>query len=381
MVSKSTVPSGLALYQKHAKVYKSELQASEEIVSKDAFKKEVRRRCDAEKTIRRLEEEAAAKPESKPVVKKKAEPKAKPVAKKKAVAKPKAKAKPVAKKKAAVKKLPSFKSLGITSARKATLTMMPELVAQLQGGSRFDSGNIVALQKNIELVGCVYEPIILKFKDESLEIVKGKRRVEAVKRLIKKGANIAPVPITLVDDATALKMGMSLNIRKQLNPLEEAAVLYYNKDDVPTNILATLLGTTLKCVNDRISLIGACGSVKKAVVKEQITCEAAANIARKHPDDPKEQNIQYVELVGKKVAEKVDEVPQPQKVQRRALKQDDGFISPVRARNLLSTLSSAYTMFRRSELPATKTNESWLYLEDLLRKVRNLKTCGKIPIN
>ena len=376
MTNKAVVPTGLALYQKHAKLYRAEIKEKGLTVSPEEIKEEIKKRCDAEKLESYLEKEVAPKDESKALPKKKAQPKKKVAEKKKA----EPKKKPTAKKSPPKKKQPSFQSLGITSVRKSQLLMQPEVISNLSGGFRFDLGSIQALQKNIEFVGEVYEPIILQLKESTLDIVKGKRRVEAIRRIVKKGGKLAPVPVMLVDEATSLKMGTSLYIRKPLNPLEEAGVLYYNKEKVPANILATLTGLTNKLVKDRIALVDACKSVKTALLKDELTDEQAASIVRQHPDDLKAQNTAFVELVGRRVAEKVEEVPQPKKVLRRALKVDDGLLSPTRARNLLSTIASAYTAFRRSEMSPSKSNESWLDLLDLLIKIRNLKASGKIPI-
>ena len=89
----------------------------------------------------------------------------------------------------------------------------------LQPRTNYDTAKIEELKKSIQEKG-ILQPILVRTKGDSYEVVAGERRLKAARALM---LEQVPVIVKQVDDQEALVIALIENIqREELNPIEEA---------------------------------------------------------------------------------------------------------------------------------------------------------------
>jgi ParB family chromosome partitioning protein len=120
------------------------------------------------------------------------------------------------------------------------------------------------------------QPIIVRPKGESFEVVAGNRRLEACRRL--KHRKIKAMVVEL-DDKTAYETAITENVqRRTLDPLEEARAFKNYCDEYgwgSQSELARKIGKSQEYISHRIKLLELPEEVKSALIEKQISLASA----------------------------------------------------------------------------------------------------------
>src|SRR5579864_2478490 len=120
------------------------------------------------------------------------------------------------------------------------------------------------------------QPIIVRPKGESFEVVAGNRRLDACKRL--KHRKIKAMVVEL-DDKTAYETAITENVqRRTLDPLEEAQAFKKYCDEYgwgSQSELAKKIGKSQEYISHRIKLLELPEEVKSALIEKQISLASA----------------------------------------------------------------------------------------------------------
>lgn len=140
---------------------------------------------------------------------------------------------------------------------------------------RRDLPQIESLAGNIEADGLLHNLVVTPGKGSTYDVLDGRRRHAALKRLQKAGKLPAgwttwdnvPVAVRVnLTDADRKRLGVVANVqREQLHPLDEAdAWLAILETGTPADDLAAMTGFTLKTIKRRLALSGLCEAARNA---------------------------------------------------------------------------------------------------------------------
>lgn len=189
--------------------------------------------------------------------------------------------------------------------------------------TRFDLGDLEELANSIAAQG-IRNPIKVQKRGNIYYLVEGHRRWEACALLKHRYKTLSSKPPTVENgspvfnliarlissDATEDEITIDMlvsNDGKPFLPLEEALMLDKLKKSGQSNAeIAKQIGKSISHVSDRLSLVNADETVKKAVEEKKITASEAVTITRKTKGDKEKQQeiMEKVEKEGKQVIEK-----------------------------------------------------------------------------
>lgn len=159
--------------------------------------------------------------------------------------------------------------------------------------------NIEQLADSIEENG-VRNPIKVQVVDAEYELVDGHRRLAACKYLFDTKEILIDIPAIIVehaDESDILIEMMVSNDSEPFAPFEEAILYARLRDefDMNNDQIARRIGRSISHVSDKLALLRADETVKKAVAEKVISASDANTIIRKSKGDTEKQK----ELVGR----------------------------------------------------------------------------------
>lgn len=168
--------------------------------------------------------------------------------------------------------------------------------------------NIEQLAESIEENG-VRNPIKIQMGNEGYELVDGHRRLAACQYLYDTKELIVQIPAVKVDyknEADILVEMMVSNDSEPFAPFEEATLFTRLRDEFKMNNeqIAQRVGKSVSHVSDKLALLRADETLKKAVEDKIITASDANTIVRKSKSDTKKQR----ELVERVINEGREQV-------------------------------------------------------------------------
>lgn len=154
---------------------------------------------------------------------------------------------------------------------------------------KFTDASLVDLTANIQKVGRVIVPLVLRPNGKKFEIIDGERRYRASKA----AGSITQLPAIVLEDladSDAIEMMLLTSIQKQeLTPLEEAggfrALLDSNKSKYSAAYIAERIGRSEKYVWDRMKLLDLIPILKKLLDADRIHVGHGEILARLKPED------------------------------------------------------------------------------------------------
>lgn len=174
---------------------------------------------------------------------------------------------------------------------------------------RLALANIEQLAESIEENG-VRNPIKVQPNGKGYELVDGHRRLAACQFLYDTKELKMPIPAVIVDhyknESDVLVEMMVSNDSEPFAPFEEATLYARLRDEfkLKNDEIALRVGKSLSHVSDKLALLRADESVKKAVAEKRITASDANTIVRKSKGD-KEKQKEAVERIEKEGREQV----------------------------------------------------------------------------
>lgn len=137
----------------------------------------------------------------------------------------------------------------------------------------------------------IQQPVILRVKDNSYQIIAGTRRVAACRKL---GLPTIPAILESVDDKTAFELALTENLqRKTLSPLEEARAFLNYVDRYKWGSITELarrIGKQHSYIVDRIKLLELPDRLSKEIVsRRQFTVSHAEELLRLETSDDMEE--------------------------------------------------------------------------------------------
>lgn len=186
----------------------------------------------------------------------------------------------------------------------------PHEVTVVEGRNpRLILSNIEQLAESIEENG-VRNPIKVQPNGEGYELVDGHRRLAACQYLFDTKELTIDIPAMVVthyqDESDVLVEMMVSNDSEPFAPFEEATLYARLRDEfkLKNDAIAARVGKSLSHVSDKLALLRADESIKKAVAEKKITASDANTIIRKSKGD-KEKQKETVERVEKEGREQV----------------------------------------------------------------------------
>lgn len=134
----------------------------------------------------------------------------------------------------------------------------------------FNPSSIKELAISIEKYG-ILNPILVRKKDNSYEIIAGERRYRAAKSL---GLTTIPAIVKEIDDAKMAELALIENLqRENLNPIEEAKSYQQiiNLTNITQNTLASTLGKTQSFISNKIRLLSLPEEIQEAISDKKIS--------------------------------------------------------------------------------------------------------------
>lgn len=240
---------------------------------------------------------------------------------------------------------------------------------------RLDKGNVREMCNEIKAAGKVLTPLACARDSKGkITVLDGHRRLAAVMSLIEEGwwalQNTKTIPVVLEpfpkDDQELCVRVFQLNQHKPLNPLESAILfkrlLLAGRSE---RDIASLTGKRVGFVKDCLLLINASDEVKARLKKGELSMPEAVDIAKQVDSAKDEEAGDEVERIKLKCLDtRKARVVTP--------------ASPSAVKSLLSQVAIAYSRFCRSKCPAKQSNETWVELEEILQKARNMQFTGKL---
>jgi ParB family chromosome partitioning protein len=192
------------------------------------------------------------------------------------------------------------------------ITVTPYEVHVIEGRNpRTALLNIEQLAESIEENG-VRNPIKVQPNDEGYELVDGHRRLAACQYLFDTKELVINIPAVVVDhyqdESDVLVEMMVSNDSEPFAPFEEAMLYSRLRDefDMNNDKIAKRVGKSISHVSDKLALLRADASVKKAVAEKTLSVSDANTVIRKSKGDTEKQK-EIVERVEKEGREQVIE--------------------------------------------------------------------------
>src|SRR6478609_6510730 len=134
----------------------------------------------------------------------------------------------------------------------------------------FDDDRIEELCQTIKTHG-VIQPIVVRVKNNTFELIAGERRLRAVKKL---GLETIPAIVRDFNDSQAASIALIENLQREgLTAIEEAAAYQQliEMHDLTQESLAQRLGKSQSTIANKIRLLNLCEPVKQALLERKIT--------------------------------------------------------------------------------------------------------------
>ncbi|MBP1994604.1 nucleoid occlusion protein [Paenibacillus eucommiae] len=144
------------------------------------------------------------------------------------------------------------------------------LPSPYQPRSIFDDDRIDELSQTIRTHGII-QPIVVRVRNNSFELIAGERRLRAVKKL---GMDTIPAIIRDFNDSQAASIALIENLQREgLTAIEEAAAYQQliELHDLTQESLAQRLGKSQSTIANKIRLLHVSEPVKNALMERKIT--------------------------------------------------------------------------------------------------------------
>lgn len=174
---------------------------------------------------------------------------------------------------------------------------------------RLALANIEQLAESIEENG-IRNPIKVQYNGKRYELVDGHRRLAACQFLYDTKEIKMTIPSVVVDhyknESDVLVEMMVSNDSEPFAPFEEAMLYARLRDEfkLKNDEIALRVGKSLSHVSDKLALLRADESIKKAIAEKKITASDANTIVRKSKGD-KEKQKEAVERIEKEGRQQV----------------------------------------------------------------------------
>jgi ParB family chromosome partitioning protein len=165
-----------------------------------------------------------------------------------------------------------------------------------QPREEFDQTNIEELAQSIKEKG-VIQPLLVRRKGDSYELIAGERRLRACKLL-----NIKEIPIIVkdVEDRDSLELALIENIQREgLNPIEEAHAYQHliNKFQVTQEKISAALGKSREAISNTLRLLKLPHEIQQEIKRGRLSF--AHGRALLEIDDANQQRHLSQEVIAK----------------------------------------------------------------------------------
>lgn len=157
----------------------------------------------------------------------------------------------------------------------------------------FDDDRIDELCQTIRTHGII-QPIVVRVKNNTFELIAGERRLRAVKKL---GLDTIPAIVRDFNDSQAASIALIENLQREgLTAIEEAAAYHQliEMHDLTQESLAQRLGKSQSTIANKIRLLQLCEPVKMALMERKITERHARALLAL---DQEEQQVKLLEEI------------------------------------------------------------------------------------
>ncbi|MCD6106712.1 MAG: ParB/RepB/Spo0J family partition protein [Caldisericaceae bacterium] len=161
-----------------------------------------------------------------------------------------------------------------------------------QPRKKFDEESIMHLSESIKEIGLI-QPIVVREKNGSFELIAGERRVEAAKIA---GLKSIPAIVRNLSDLEAFQMAFMENMeRENLNPIEIAESIKRLKKEfaLTDEKIGALLNMSRPQVTNYLRLLNLPHTIKKALVENEITMGHAKSMLTLKEKDA-EQMLKHI---------------------------------------------------------------------------------------
>lgn len=185
--------------------------------------------------------------------------------------------------------------------------LKPHEITVIEGRNpRITLLNIEQLAESIAANG-IRNPIKVQPTDDGYELVDGHRRLAACQYLIDTAETEVDIPAIVVehynDEADVLVEMMVSNDGEPFAPFEEAMLYARLRDDfeMSNDQIAARVGKSISHVSDKLALLRADETIKRAVQEKIITTSDANTIIRKSKGDTEKQKklVERIETEGR----------------------------------------------------------------------------------
>lgn len=187
------------------------------------------------------------------------------------------------------------------------------LIIDPEYNARVDYGDIAELERQIQGVGRVKEPLTVEFKEGRLSIIEGHRRFRAVNNLIAKGVEIPTVPVLVeaMEEVEKIADLIVSNDGKNLNMVEQGIVFKRLEDTgLKRKEISEKTGKTQAHISNCVRLLDLPESVHKVIFEGRLSAANALAVYRENGNDPEKTEKAVEKLLEDAKADGKDKATQ-----------------------------------------------------------------------